>query len=519
VGLQERFDFIIVGGGSAGCVLAHRLSAQRGYSVLLLEAGPDREPFWVRTPAGVGHLYFDGRVNWRFQTEPEPALESRQIYCPRGRIIGGSSAINGMLYMRGFADDYDRWAADGNAGWSWSDVLPYFKKAETSTTRQSDQRGSAGPLTVSQPGRQQASTHAFVDSSAAVGLTRRMDLADARPDGVGYAQHTIDAGVRSSTARAYLRHARQRPNLTVVGDALCTRLFVEGGIARGVEYRHGNTMRVALARRETILSAGAIGSPQVLMLSGIGDPEHLRELAIPVTHALPGVGRNLQDHLAVNAAFEVLDGYSLNRTLSGWRKYVRGAGYLVTRGGPLSYGVSHAVAFARSNPCIGVPDIQLTFRPLSLAFDSQQRLRLHPFPGVQIAGAMLRPQSRGRIRLRSNDPAAPPVIQGSFLSAPDDTRVMLAAVEWIRRIAAAEPLSRTIVREVLPGPQVRSREDLLAFIRQRAETIYHPVGTCRMGRDPEAVVDHRLRLHGVRRLRVVDASVMPRIVKIGRAHV
>lgn len=508
----SEHDYVIVGGGSAGCVLANRLSADPRVSVLLLEAGPDREPFWVRTPAGVGNVFFDERINWKFSTEPEPRLAGRRLYWPRGKVMGGSSAINGMVYVRGFASDYDHWQALGNEGWSWQDVLPYFQRAECSDTGAGIYRGGTGPLRVSFPHRQHATTDAFVKSGAAIDIPRNPDIAGATQEGIGYLQHTIGGGMRSSTARAYLAPVRRRPNLTVVGESTVLKVEVANGRAIGVEYLRGGTRQFARARREVLVSAGAIGSPQLLMLSGIGAPSHLRSHGLPVIHALPGVGSNLQDHLAMNAGYEVRAGASMNAALSGWRKFAHGAHYLLSRRGPLAVGASHAVAFVRSDPRVAVPDIQLSFRPLSFAFDSNNQLRMHPFPGVQFASGMLRPRSRGHIALRSADPLAPPAIHANYLSDPDDERVMIATLRWIRRIAAAGPLGDLVVREDLPGAQVESDEQVMDFVRRNSQTLYHPTGTCSMGTGPEAVVDARLRVHGIRALRVVDASVMPTIV-------
>lgn len=506
------YDYVIVGAGSAGCVLARRLSADPNTSVLLLEAGPDAEPFWVRTPGGVGNLFFDGRINWKFSTEAEPGLAGRRLYWPRGKILGGSSAINGMVYVRGFAYDYDRWAQLGNTGWSWREVLPYFKRAEASDRGSPEFRGTDGPLRVSFPRQQHPTTDAFVQAGTALGLPCNPDVAGATQEGVGYLQHTIGDGVRSSAARAYLAPAHRRPNLTVAADALVARIRFEGRRAVGVEYRRDGLECFAQARREVILSAGAVGSPQILMLSGLGDPRQLGEQGIPVVHALPGVGANLQDHLAINAGYQVKAGGSLNASLSGWQKFLHGARYLVRQAGPLAVGASHAVAFVRSDPAMEVPDIQLSFRPLSFAFDSQNQLRMHSFPGVQFASAMLRPRSRGRIALRSPQPGVAPAIIANYLSDPDDERVMIATLRWIRRIAGAAPLAGMIVREDLPGPGVQSDADVMDFVRRNSQTLYHPVGTCRMGSDEQAVVDARLRVHGIERLRVVDASVMPEIV-------
>ena len=510
--VQADYDYVITGGGSAGCVVANRLSADKNTTVLLLEAGPDTEPFWVRTPAGIGNVFFDERINWKFSTEPEERLAGRRLYWPRGKILGGSSAINGMVYVRGFAADYDHWRELGNAGWSFADVLPYFKRSETSDFGAGEYHGSDGPLRVSFPSRQHAATDAFVQAAVATGIPRNPDITGATQEGVGYLQHTIGDGFRSSTGRAYIGPARHRKNLTVAGGAMAQKVCIEDCRATGVEYIRDGVRCLARARREVIVSAGAIGSPHLLMLSGIGDPAQLKAAGVRTAHALPGVGANLQDHLAMNAGYEVRPGMSLNHALSGWRKFLQGAGYLLNRRGPLAVGASHAVAFVRSDPGIAVPDIQLSFRPLSFAFDSNNQLRMHPFAGVQFASAMLRPQSRGRIALRSADPLAAPLIHANYLTAADDERVMIATLRWIRQIAASRPLADIVLREDLPGAQIESDEQIMDFVRRNSQTLYHPVGTCRMGSGAMAVVDARLRVHGVQALRVVDASVMPTIV-------
>jgi choline dehydrogenase len=509
---SSGYDYIIVGAGSAGCVLAHRLSANPKVKVLVLEAGPDEEPFWVRTPAGVGGLFLDPRLNWKFWTDEEAQLSGRRVYWPRGKIVGGSSAINGMIYMRGESADYDRWDELGNRGWSWAEVLPYFKKAESSDLANGDHRGETGPLRVSRPYAQHPITDAFVQAGVAAGLAVNPDVTSGVQDGVGYVQHTIGNGIRHSTARAYLRPIRKRKNLTIIGDALVHRVVIENGRAIGVKYHFRGSDFVAQAHREVILSAGAVGSPQILMLSGVGARDQLQAVGLDIKSDLPGVGENLQDHLAVNAGYEVAAGMSLNIDLLGVRKALNGARYLLTKKGPLAVGVSHAVAFVRSAESVATPDLQISFRPLSLAFNKNDRVQIHPFPGVQFAGAILRPQSRGVIRLRSADPTAAPSIRANYLSAAGDERCAVAVLQWIRRIVGSRPLKDLVQREDLPGPQYRNDQELLSFVRNSSQTLYHPVGTCKMGSDKWAVVDERLRVHRVLNLRVVDASIMPTII-------
>ncbi len=509
---SSSFDYIIVGAGSAGCVLANRLSADPNVRVLLLEAGRDYEPFWVRAPAGVASLFQNGDLNWKYWTDEEAALGGRRIYWPRGKIVGGSSAINGMIYMRGEARDYDGWSELQNRGWSWSDVLPYFKKAETSDLATGDHRGHSGPLRVSRPTEQQLVTDAFVKAGIAAGLPLNPDVTSGVQDGVGYVQHTISRGVRSSTAAAYLNPVRQRKNLTIIDKALVHRILIDEGRAVGVKYHREGGEFEPRAAREVVLSAGAIGSPQLLMLSGIGPGDHLRAMGLPVKNHLPGVGENLQDHLAVNAGYETTKGMSLNEGLRGVRKLANGARYLLTKKGPLAVGVSHAVAFVRSSDAVATPDLQISFRPLSLALDKNERVQIYEFPGIQFAGAVLRPESRGVIRLRSSDPGVAPSIRPNYLSAESDARSAVAVLSWIRRIVSHSPLRELVRREILPGPRFRDDGQLVEFVRMGGQTLYHPVGTCKMGADGLAVVDDRLRVHRTSNLRVVDASIMPTIV-------
>ncbi len=507
-----EFDYVIVGGGSAGCVLANRLSADGSAQVLLLEAGPSTEPFWVRTPAGMSRLFFDEKLNWKFFTEEERELAGRRIYWPRGKILGGTSAINGMVYTRGVASDYDEWRNAGNPGWSWKDVLPYFKRSESNTHGTEDLHGRTGPLSVSSPKTQHRVTATFVAAATAAGLSANNDIAGEGREGVGFLQHTIAEGVRASAASAYLNPIRHRANLTVMAEASVQRIEIVGGRAVSVVFQQSGEVRRAIARREIVLSAGVVGSPQILLLSGIGPGSQLLRFGIHVAANLRGVGKNLQDHLAVNVGFEVRDGMSLNRDISGWHKYVQGARYLLTRSGPLATGASHAAAFVRSSDSVSSPDIQLSFRPLSFMFDAANRLRTHDFPGVQFAGAILKPESRGAIELRSALADDAPVIRANYLSEPADQAAMVSAVNWIRRIASTPPFREEVLREAGPSSACRTDAEILELVRTQCQTMYHPVGTCKMGSDPMAVVNARLQVHGVAGLRVVDASIMPTIV-------
>jgi choline dehydrogenase len=503
----ERFDYIIVGAGSAGCVLANRLSVDPACKVLLLEAGPDVETFWVRAPAGLPFLFQDPSLNWKSSSEPVADLGGREIYWPRGKIVGGSSAINGMQHVRGNARDYDDWAAAGNHGWAYADVLPYFKRMENNLDGGDDWRGVGGPLQISRGAYQHPVTQQFIDAAAALGVPPNADFNGLQQEGVGYSQYTIARGIRSSAARAYLGPARARPNMLVRDRCMAHRLLLVGDEVVGVLYERDGALYRAFAERETLVSCGAVGSPQLLMLSGIGPAEELRARGLSIYADLPGVGKNLQDHLAVNIGYEVKAGMSMNATLSGWRKYMRGVQYLVTRGGPLAMGTSHALAFVRSRPELDRPDMQISFRPWSFTFEST-KLRVHPFPGIQLASMQLRPRSRGSVGLRGASVHDGPAIRPNYLSDAQDVQCALHAVQFARDIARTAPLRDSIVREHLPDTD----EQTIEFLRRTAQSLYHPVGTCKMGCDPDAVVDSRLRVRGIRRLRVVDASIMPTLV-------
>lgn len=508
---MQQYDFIIVGAGSAGCVLANRLSENGRHKVLLLEAGPDKESFWVRTPAGVPFLYANPELNWMYNSAEEPTLGGRRIYHPRGMLMGGSSAINGMVYIRGNNWDYDHWAAAGNAGWSAAEVLPYFRRAETNLDFLDQYHGASGPLRVARSQYRIPVVDAFVASGVAAGLPATEDFNGSGQDGAQHYQFTISEGRRNSTAHAYLRPARGRSNLTLLDRAAVTRLIVEDGKVKGVVYTRAGSEYRAYAR-ETLLSGGAINSPQLLMLSGIGPAAHLKDNGIAVLHDLPGVGRNLQDHISAQLNYETKRGMSLNKALSGWRKYANGARYLLTGSGPLSLGSSQAAAFIRTDPDAPAPDIQISFRAWSFDFNGTGRLRMHPYPGVQAVAILLRPESRGALTLNPSDPRQAPVLKFNYLAEEEDRDTLLRGMRWMRRIASTGAFGAAVLRERGPGEHVRSDEDMLAYVRQNAQSVMHPVGTCKMGVDPDAVVDPELRLRGLPGLRVVDASIMPFVV-------
>ena len=507
---MEAYDYVIVGGGTAGCVLANRLSADGRATVLLLEAGPEDRYLWIHIPIGYGKTMFHPVYNWGFQTDPDPGMDHRRIYWPRGRGLGGSSSINGLIYVRGQPEDYDRWAAAGNRGWGWRDVLPYFIKSEGNERGASATHGADGPLRCSDIGEKHELIEAIIAGANELGVPRTDDFNGGVQEGVGYYQLFTHRGWRCSTAVAYLKPARSRSNLAVETDALATRVVVERGRATGVEYRRGGNLRRVDARREVILAAGALQSPQLLMLSGIGPAEHLRERGVPVVHDLPGVGGNLQDHLQLRLIYKCTKPITTNDDLaSWWRSAAMGAKWLFRRKGPLAIGINQAGLFTRVMPGSATPDIQYHFATLSADLAGAKP---HPFSGFTMSVCQLRPTSRGRVRLASRDPAAAPSMQPHYLSTDEDRACAIAAIRYTRRLAATRALSPYVAEEYRPGPAAQSDDELLAFARAYGATIFHPSGTCRMGDDPMAVVDDRLRVRGVGGLRVVDCSIMPTLV-------
>ena len=510
------FDYVIVGAGSAGCVLANRLTENGRNSVLVLEAGgSDWHPYiWI--PIGYGKTFYDTRLNWAFETEPEPELNNRRIYVPRGKVIGGSSAINAMVYIRGHRGDYDDWEAKGNPGWGYDDVLPWFKKAETSDQGGNEWRGGDGPLHVATLDRDlHPICTNFISAGVESGLTHKHDFNLDDPEGVGVYQNTARDGFRMSAARAYLHPARKRANLQVQKRAHVTRLLMDGNRVTGVEYKQSGKTKTAMAGREVILSAGAIQSPQILQLSGIGPPEILSAHGIDIAHNLPGVGRHLQDHLAIDNYYR-----SKVPTLNGelgpwWQKLRHGLNYVLRRRGPLTLGVNQGGGFYRTRAELERPNQQLYFSPVSYTKAPEgvkQLLRPDPFPGFLLSTQPTRPTSTGHVSIRSSDPFDAPIIQPNYLSTDQDITDMLEGARFLRTLAAATSLAEIIAEEIHPGPGVQSDEEYVAFIRERAGTVYHPVSTCRMGPDPKRdVVDPRLRVHGLAGLRVVDASVFPTV--------
>jgi choline dehydrogenase len=503
-------DFVIIGAGSAGCVLANRLSADGRHTVLLLEAGPvDRNP-WIHIPIGYAKTMFHPVYNWMFYTEPEPHMHGRKVYWPRGRGLGGSSSINGLIYIRGQREDYDRWAALGNRGWSYDELLPYFIRSEGNSRGADAYHGADGPLACSDIGETHPLMEAIIAAGGELGVPRNDDFNGARQEGVGYYQLFTRDGWRCSSAVGYLKPARARANLRVETGAQATELLFDGARATGVRYRQHGVMHEARAAREVILAAGALQTPQLLQLSGIGPAAVLAQHGIAVRHALPGVGENLQDHLQARVMFKVTRPITTNDALrSPWRRFRMGWQWLTRRTGPLAIGINHGGMFARALPESSTPDIQFHFAALSAEMAGA---KTHPWPGCTFSVCQLRPTSRGTVRVKSRDPFAAPALQPNYLSTELDCRTMVEAVKFARRLARSAALAPLIGEEYRPGAGARSDDELLEFVRNYGATIFHPVGTCKMGSDALAVVDAQLRVHGLAALRVVDASVMPMLV-------
>jgi choline dehydrogenase-like flavoprotein len=509
--MADTFDYIIVGAGTAGCVLAARLSEDRKSTVCLVEAGgEDRHPF-IHVPAAVAAAIARPKLNWRFLTVAQPQLNNRRIPIPRGRVVGGSGSINGMVYFRGQPGDYDDWVSMGNPGWSYREVLPYFIRSESNDSYAgSAYHGHDGPIRVTHIPRVNPMIPAFLEAMRSLGFKRCDDFNGPDPEGYGPRQGTIRDGRRDSTAVAYLRPARSRDNLTVLTHSLAMRVLVENRRAIGVEIRRGGETRRLDAHREIVISAGSVQSPQLLLLSGIGDGASLQGLGIPTTHHLQGVGANYHDHLAVGILMEMANSESYGISLrAAPRGLLNICEYALFRRGPLASNVFEANAFIRSMPGLDRPDLQIVFQP------ARRNPGTFPFPlghGFALSVVHLYPKSRGRVTLASPDPGAPPVVDPNLLGDPADLAPSLRGLELSRRIIAAAPLTRYRATEVQPGPAVQGDDGLAQYVRRVAATVHHPVGSCRMGRDPLAVVDAELRVHGIERLRVVDASVFPRIV-------
>jgi len=509
--LPERIeaDFVVVGAGSAGCAVAARLSEDPTTKVVLLEAGDADTNRWIHIPLGFGKTFADPSVNWCYETEPDPGAADRRVFWPRGKVLGGSSSINGMVYIRGQAEDFDHWRQLGNTGWSFEDVLPYFKRSEHQVRGGDGFHGTGGPLSVSDVARHPI-CEAFIAATSELGFPRNDDFNGATQDGAGYHQTTTRNGKRCSTAVGYLRPAMHRPNLRVVTGAMTERITFDGRRATGAAFRRGGRLRTAFAASEVILCSGAVNSPQLLMLSGIGPQRHLAEFGVAVVQHLPGVGQSLQDHYSAPVKLKSRLPVTVNDVmLSNARKLKAGLEYYMFHRGPLAMISSPAALFARTRPELASPDIKISISPFSA---ERPQDGLHRFSGFTSIAYQLRPESRGEIKLKSPDPFDAPAVHPNYLATETDQRTIVAGLKLVRRILANPHLQHFIASEFQPGPEIESDEQLLDYARRRGGTVYHPTSTCKMGSDPLAVVDAELKVHGIGGLRVADASIMPTVV-------
>lgn len=506
-----EFDFVIIGAGSAGCALANRLSDDGKYQVAVLEAGGRDTYPWIHVPVGYFKTMGNPRTDWCYETEADPGLNGRKLKWPRGRVLGGSSSINGLLYVRGQSADYDHWRQLGNVGWGWDDVLPLFKRAESYAGGDSEIRGREGPLSVSDSAVSREVVDRYLEAAVNAGFPRNPDYNGASQEGVGHFQLTMRRGRRCSSAVAYLGPAKKRANLTILTKCPAERLVFDGKRAVGVEVFYQGKRQTVRARREIVLSAGAIGSPQLLMVSGIGDPEGLTPHGIDVLHGLPGVGRNLQDHLQARPVYKTTLSTINTEINSLFKQGLIALHYAATRTGPMTMAASLGTAFLKTRPDLAEPDIQFHVQPFSA---SQKINKPHDFNAFTASVLQLRPESSGHLELRSADMRDHPAIHPNYLATRTDQETLVEGIRIARRIARTSPVAEVITEEYTPGVSVPDDDfdALLNWARDNSTTIYHPTGTCKMGSDPMAVVDARLRVHGVEGLRVADASIMPMIV-------
>jgi choline dehydrogenase len=503
-------DFVIVGAGSAGCVMAARLSEDPSTRVVLLEAGGEDRNRWIHIPLGYGKTFADASVNWCYEAEPDPGANGRRIFWPRGKVLGGSSSINGMVYIRGQHEDFDLWRQLGNTGWSSSDVLSYFKRSQHQTRGASEFHSTGGPLCVSDITEQHPICEAFIKGAVEIGYPRNDDFNGAKQDGVGYHQTTTRNGKRCSTAVGYLHPVRNRPNLRVVTGALAEKILFDGKRAVGVSYREYGQPRAVRATREVILCGGAVNSPQLLLLSGVGPEDELAQFGIPVAHHLPGVGKAMQDHYSAPIKLKCRFPITVNDVMqSNVKKLKIGLQYYLFHTGPLTLAAGPAALFVRTRPELATPDVKISVAPFS---SDKLQDGLHPWSGFALTVYQLRPESRGEIRLKSANPADPPAMFPNYLATETDRRAIVEGLKIGRRILATSHMRYFVTEEYQPGPSVASDEQLMEHARNSGSTVFHPTSTCKMGIDPMAVVDPELRVHGMQGLRVVDASIMPTVV-------
>jgi choline dehydrogenase len=510
---MEEFDYVIVGAGAAGCVLANRLSASGKNTVAVIEAGGRDNHIWIKVPAGFNKTVYNENLNWGYETAPGPQIDGRKIRFPRGKVLGGSGSINGHLYVRGQSADYDTWAQLGCRGWSWDDLLPYFKRAESRVGGSDETRGRSGPLFIEDQRDPHVLSDAFMDANEALGLKRSPDYNSGDQEGTMLYQNMMRGGRRWSPVDAYLRPAMGRPNLRVITHALVERIDLEGRKAVGITYRQGGQSKQIRARRDVILSGGAINTPQLLQVSGIGNADDLREIGVAVKHALPGVGRNLRDHYAVRVSALVKGAGSLNEKSRGLPLVGEVLRYAFTRKGLLTAAPSHAGGYFKTRPGLATPDMQLYFAPASYMPGRYGTSELDRVAGMTLGVSQLRPESTGHVKATTADPTAKPEIQPNYLAVQHDRDALLAAMKYLRKLLATPPLSGYVIEENLPGPAVQTDEQWMAHARATGSTTYHPVGTAKLGTDPMAVVDPlSMRVIGLEGLRVADASCMPTMV-------